>query len=577
MSCSIPLAQYLFSRLRQLNCHSLHGVPGDFTLRALDTLPESGVRWIGNSSELCAGYAADGYARAAALARTTASPQSAVPRVGALFTTYGVGELSAINAVAGSYAESVPVVHFVGTPSRRQWRSTACIHHTLGDGRMHVYAEMAKQITCAQADLSCDDVGEAVERYDRALEECVKQSKPIYVNLPSDMISQRVPSSLLSRPLHLQPAPNDKTEEDAVVATILSRIHSAQMPLAIADGLGYQWDLAEEVNELIRLTDIPATCFSAGKGLVDESLPSWIGPLGAPTEYSKSTDLALLFGPLLSDTNTAGWSAVPDPDVSISFGLDYVCIGPTTHHLRGKPTLQKLILRLQEGLAKRTHREGIKRSDHVAPGSSSSIGQDAFWSRMSSWLKPYDTVLLANGTPLIGGRDMRLPSPVQVIASGIWCSIGHMLPAAQGVAAAKRDHGTPGRTVLFEGDGSFQVTCQSISDIIRDKLDVTIFMANNAGYTYERLLHGLDAAYNDVPAWRYMDAARFFGAKENSETYPVLSRKVQTWGELEEVLADERVGDGRGLKMIDVVMGPEDVPEASRAGLKTAGDALRAM
>lgn len=108
MPRTIPLAQFFFSRLRQLGCHSVHGVPGDFFLRALDHLPASKVRWIGNANELCAGYAADGYARAAATARRAHASGVSIPRAGALFTTYGVGELSAINAVAGSYAKVYP-------------------------------------------------------------------------------------------------------------------------------------------------------------------------------------------------------------------------------------------------------------------------------------------------------------------------------------------------------------------------------------------------------------------------------------------------------------------------------------
>ncbi|EME80485.1 uncharacterized protein MYCFIDRAFT_31855 [Pseudocercospora fijiensis CIRAD86] len=110
MPSTIPFAEFLFRRLVQLNCRSVHGVPGDFVLRALgglssNTRIQPGVpRWIGNGNEFCAGYAADGYARAAALARRNLI---AGPRVGAFFTTYDVGELSAINAVAGSYAESV--------------------------------------------------------------------------------------------------------------------------------------------------------------------------------------------------------------------------------------------------------------------------------------------------------------------------------------------------------------------------------------------------------------------------------------------------------------------------------------
>ena len=75
----ITLTRYLFTRLRQVGVGSVHGVPGDFTLRALDHVPPSGLKWIGNANELNAAYAADGYAR--------------VKGISALFTTYGVGKL----------------------------------------------------------------------------------------------------------------------------------------------------------------------------------------------------------------------------------------------------------------------------------------------------------------------------------------------------------------------------------------------------------------------------------------------------------------------------------------------------
>jgi pyruvate decarboxylase len=96
MGGALNLGQYLFARLRQLGVQSIHGVPGDFTLPLLDYVKPAGLRWIGSCNELNAGYAADGYAR--------------VKGISALSTTYGVGELSALNAVAGSYAEYTPVV-----------------------------------------------------------------------------------------------------------------------------------------------------------------------------------------------------------------------------------------------------------------------------------------------------------------------------------------------------------------------------------------------------------------------------------------------------------------------------------
>lgn len=88
-----------------------------------------------------------------------------------------------------------------------------------------------------------------------------------------------------------------------------------------------------------------------------------------------------------------------------------------------------------------------------------------------------------------------------------------MLPAAQGMPLAERDHELPGRAICFEGDGSFQVTCQALSDTIRYQLHVTVIIVNNAGHSYERWLNGMMAEYNDVPARRYAEAASSFGAQ----------------------------------------------------------------
>lgn len=96
MAQTIKIAEYLFTRLHQLGLRSVHGVPGDYNLTLLDYVEPSGLHWVGNCNELNAGYAADGYAR--------------IKGIGAIITTFGVGELSAINAIAGAYCERVPLV-----------------------------------------------------------------------------------------------------------------------------------------------------------------------------------------------------------------------------------------------------------------------------------------------------------------------------------------------------------------------------------------------------------------------------------------------------------------------------------
>ena len=574
MAPRTSLARYLFTRLRQLGVGAVHGVPGDYTLRALDHIAPAGLKWIANCNELNAGYAADGYARVKGLA--------------ALFTTYGVGELSAINAVAGSYAEFAPVVHVVGTPARKHQSSTAVVHHSLGDGRLRVFAEMARHVTIAQANLI--DVESAPGMVDAALQQCVMQSRPVYVEIPSDMVDAQVLGVRLDRPLDLMPPSNAVEQEDAMVDLLLERMSAAKRPMILVDGVTARYDIANELNELVRITQFPTMAITFGGGIVDQSLGNYHGVHAGRfgkldfTSYTDSADLVLLFGPLLSDTNTIGWSVVPDPRVTIAFHKSRIETESTSHELHIKSLMERLLDRLRQMKTPLEHRPypflGSPRalSDALPPTNRSApIDQDTFWLRISSFLRSYDTILLANGTPLVGGRDLALPPQTKLINSGVWLSIGQMLPAAQGAAVAQqelRDTGKKfGRTILFEGDGSFQTTAQELSTIIRYRLDVTIFLINNEGYTFERLIHGLEAEYNAVAPWRYLEAPSFFGAPKDG-SYRVETRRVRTWGELETVLKSEEYQDGKGLKMVEVMMGREDVTHEFKAALRLAGQQL---
>lgn len=58
-------------------------------------------------------------------------------------------------------------------------------------------------------------------------------------------------------------------------------------------------------------------------------------------------------------------------------------------------------------------------------------------------------------------------------------------------------------------------------------------MINNDGYTVERVIHGLNQPYNDIPMWKYAEALKFFGPDFKSE-----SHLVRTPDELEKLLND---------------------------------------
>ncbi|KAH7180188.1 thiamine diphosphate-binding protein, partial [Fusarium sp. MPI-SDFR-AT-0072] len=188
--------------------------------------------------------------------------------------------------------------------------------------------------------------------------------------------------------------------------------------------------------------------------------------------------------------------------------------------------------------------------------------QDTFWKRISEFFEPGDIIMTETGTPSTGGRDFVLPGQTTLINSGVWLSIDYMVGSSQGVALAQRDlvaedSSRRGRTILFEGDGSFQMTAQELSTIIHKRLDMIIFLINNDGYTIERLVHGKDAIYNDIAPWRYLEAPSCFGAP-NDGPYMTMTARASTWGELMEIISKDNFKYGSGLRMVEVIMGRVD-------------------
>ena len=253
MEHQVDLADYLFTRLTQIGLRSLHGVPGDYNLTALDYVEPAGIRWVGNANELNAGYAADGYAR--------------IKGIGAIATSFGVGELSAINAIAAAYSEKAPVVHIVGTPPLAAQRSGARLHHTLGDGNFRVFADMYKSVTVAQVNL--DDALTAPRLIDMALKECLLQSRPVYIELPCDMVKVKVSAPDASLDLSI-PA-YDELYEDQRVEILVARIQSSRQPLILVDGFTARFNVRDEVNELVRITGIPTLTTSQSSAPIAHS------------------------------------------------------------------------------------------------------------------------------------------------------------------------------------------------------------------------------------------------------------------------------------------------------------------
>ncbi|KAJ5235195.1 Pyruvate decarboxylase [Penicillium citrinum] len=550
-SDTVKLGDYLFTRLLQLGVTDMFGVPGDYNLRLLDYVVPAGLHWVGNCNELNAAYAADGYAR--------------IKGLSALVTTFGVGELSAANGIAGANAERAPVVHIVGTPPRQLQSTRALMHHTFADGEYRRFSAMAVHITAAQINLT--DTTTAPERIDWIIQQALIHQRPVYLEIPDDLPDLFVSSANLKTPIRVPLVPSPP-HEPKVISRILDRLYSAQRPFILVDGESRSLGILDELDALIQKTSWPTWTTVFGKGLVNESLPNVYGLYAASfgdkpaQEYFESADLILTFGPHYSDTNSYFWTTVPKDAVAITFRDDTIQIESDTYRDISAGSILAQVLQSLDTtrITKATGPSKVEVTTNDIKDTDI-IAQNNFYRLVNPIFRENDIVLAETGTASYGGRFFKLPPNVRFFSAVTWLSIGYMLPATLGAALAKRDQnkatGSSSQTVLVIGDGSLQMTAQELSVMIKENLNILIIIINNEGYTIERVIHGRKQPYNDVPFWRHTQALSYFGANEDQIASSVFT--ARTCGELQEVLNNERVHSGTGLRLVEVAMEREDV------------------
>ena len=231
--------------------------PATTTWNSSTTSSPIRIRWVGNANELNAGYAADGYGRLRGMS--------------AVVTTFGVGELSAANAIAGSYAEHVPVVHIVGGPSKDAQGTRRALHHSLGDGDFEHFFRISREITCAQANLM---PATACREIDRVLSEVREQRRPGYILLSTDVA--RFPTEPPAAPLPRYTGGTSPRALSMFVDAATELIADHQLTV-LADLLVHRLQAIKELEALLAADVVPHATLMWGKSLLDESSPNFLG------------------------------------------------------------------------------------------------------------------------------------------------------------------------------------------------------------------------------------------------------------------------------------------------------------
>jgi len=181
-----------------------------------------------------------------------------------------------------------------------------------------------------------------------------------------------------------------------------------------------------------------------------------------------------------------------------------------------------------------------------------------FWPRIAQFIQSEDVVVTETGTSSFGALEMPLPANAIYVSQILWGSIGWATGAAVGAALAARERKLKGRTLLFTGDGSLQLTVQELSTAMQHRLSPIIFVLNNKGYTIERHLHGRDRHYNDIVNWKWTQLLDVL-APEDLSPKP-RSYTVRTKQELDALLKDESFAKADGIQLVEVMMDKYDAP-----------------
>jgi len=543
----ITVGQYLIKRLYNAGLNHMFGVPGDYVLDFMDRVVNSEIELVGNCNELNAGYAADAYAR--------------LNGIGAVCVTYGVGGLSALNAASGAYAERVSLVVISGAPNTAQRLAQTHMHHvaTNYDMQLDIYSKVTIDAALLNDAVTAPDV------IDRVISHCLSERLPVYLEMPVDIVDApcRELGDLLAPLQHTSDA---ATLQECVNETraIMEKAHNPVLLIGVeASRFGVEKSLLQLVEKL----QIPFMTTLDGKSVLPENHPQFAGiymgalSRGSVRKHIESSDGLLCIGAMSTDVNTGGFTArLPEENI-IRAHKNKTRIG--RHFYPGiwmGDYIDALLKQLQSHDC-----SCIYTVDSHEPQGVFKVKPDAlirvarFYDRINRYIDRNTIVVAETGDALFATAELYVTDPENYISQSYYLSIGYALPATLGVCLAKPDK----RVMLFQGDGSFQMTVQELSTLLRHNCNPVIFLLNNNGYVIERLIH--DGPYNDIQQWRYHLLPDVFAGD-------AISLEVKTEAELEAAL-QQATNNTNKLIFINLHLPPDEGSDA----LVRLCDALREL
>jgi len=490
------LSAFLFDRLWDEGVRQIFGIPGDFVLNLYEALEADGrFRLVRLSHEPAVGFAADGAARITG-------------GLGVCCVTYGAGGLNMINPVACAYAEESPLVVLSGGPGRAEKAAEIHVHHEVKtfESQLKVYQEVTEYSAIL------DDPRTAASHIRKALEVATKAKRPVYLEIPRDMVSADIDVPDIVEHVAM---PVDVAAVEEAAQEILSRLTKAERPVIIAGVEVHRFQLRDQVIALAEALNVPVASSLLGRGVFPTRHPNFIGTyLGvvspAPLrEMVERADCVLMLGELVSDTGL-GVSAgrLSETNLLIAVARD-VYIG--RHRYEHTP-LDRVVARLLASPLPRKTMPAHVPSDQLSPEVLERSNDDEpirvrdLIGVVNEFLASRaDTpVVVDTGDCLFAAVDIRAN---EVLGPGYYATMGFAVPAALGVEIASGR-----RPLVLVGDGAFQMTGPEISHAPVYGCRPIVIVFNNTRWEMLQAFFP-NAGYNETVPWPFGALADLWGGR----------------------------------------------------------------
>lgn len=458
--------------LKQEGVEILFGYPGGAIIPVYDDLMDSGIRHILARHEQSAAHMADGYARASG-------------KVGVAIATSGPGATNLVTGIATAYLDSSPIVAITGqVPTSLldtdafQEADVPAIFNSISK---YVFqprspTEVAYSVKAAFYIASTGRTG------------------PVVVDIPKD-VQTRTGDVVFPKEVRIRGYVPHISPDPASVERAARTLMNAERPVILAGG-GVKRNRAEDI--LVAIAEhlmIPVVTTLMGKGAFPEEHPLSLGTIGMHGTYQANTimaeaDVVVAFGTRFSDRSTMNTAEFSNGKKVIQFDIDPTEVSkniePTDSVIGDlKASMTMFYQQIKENACMKEDSPWLKKAmelrreydDKIFGNNHSRLSPPKIIKKIREILPPEAIVATEVGQNQMWTQlYFKVKKPGMFITSGGLGTMGFGFPAAIGAKAAK-----PSVPVLdVAGDGSFQMTCNSLATSVSEKLPVIVCILNNS-------------------------------------------------------------------------------------------------